>query len=187
MATTETEAKPGKAEPKLEKVTFLSRSPNQRLVFEFGDVIRNERGRVVEQVPSRAIEFVDQGAHGEWVFDPDDESRDEWMRSAELLAWLRRHPNFNSGQSGSFWERGAAPDEPKPTVLEQMDKINAGTFERDRKAVEDVLANERETHDREAVIAAAESALSRLDEEDAKPREESAGSDEEPSLAQSQT
>lgn len=171
MATA-TKAKSGKAKPgrkkqtKKKAVTFYSRSPNQRLVFEFGDVIRNERGRVVETIPSKSVEFEDQGlGHGVYVWDPTDDDREDWERSDELLEWLREHPTFNTGGAGAFWERGSAPDEPEPKLADQIDAINDGLFTRDREAVEAVLATERDTHNREVVIDAGEAALTRLDEE----------------------
>lgn len=166
MATaTKAKAKSGKTKPR-KRVTFYSRSPNQRLTFESGDVVRNERGRVIDTIPSKSIEFEDTGiGHGTYVFDPSDKDREDWERSDEFLEWLRDHPKINTGREGAFWERGAAPDEPEPKLSAQIDAINDGLFKRDREAVEAVLQSERDTHDREVVIDAGEKALLRLDEE----------------------
>lgn len=169
MATaTKTRTKSGKAASGRKKkttkpVTFLSRSPNQRLTFEPGEIIRNERGRVIETIPSRSIEFEDRGlGHGTYVWDPSDEGREDWERSEEFLTWLREHPKINTGREGAFWERGAAPDEPEPKLFKQMDAIMKASAAGDADAIEDVLRTERETQNRDLVLETGEAALARL-------------------------
>lgn len=173
---TQTKAKSGKAKPRRKRITFYSRSPNQRLVFEFGDVIRNERGRVVEKIPSKAVEFD----NGLYVWDPNDKEREDWERSDAFLEWLRDHPKKDTTREGAFWERGAAPDEPEPKLSDQLDAISKGLFDRDREAVAAVLASERETHNREVVLEQGDAALARLGDE-------GDGTDDETSPEQSKT
>lgn len=172
---TKTKAKSGKTKPRRKKITFYSRSPNQRLVFEYGDVLRNERGRITEKIESKSVVFD----NSVYVWDPSDTDRPDWERSDELLEWLRDHPKKDTQREGAFWERGGAPDEPQPKLFDQLDAITRGAVDQDREAIEAVLDEERSTHNRDVVLEAGEAALVRLDEGD--------GSEAEPSPENSQT
>lgn len=165
MAATKTQ-KAKAAKP----VTFFSRSPNQRLTFEPEDIIRNERGRVTDRHPAKAVQFE----NGMYVWDPTDKSRQDWETSEELLEWLRDHGKLNAQREGAFWEKGAAPDEPRPTLAEQQIAITTAAVAKDAETLKKILAVERDTHNRDSVIDLAEVALEQVQGE---------GSDAEPSPA----
>lgn len=81
---------------------------------------------------------------------------------ARIVEWLRAHEGYeNPGPSG-FWELGKAPDEPKPTTAEQMIEIADAGASGDIERLEAVLQLERDTHNREAILIAAETGIARL-------------------------
>lgn len=170
MATATKTKKAKAAKP----VTFFSRSHNQRLTFEPPDVVRNARDRVIETIPAKAIQFE----NGLYVWDPKDEARDEWERSEETLDWLRAHPKLNTQREGAFWEKGAAPDEPRPTLAEQQMAITTAAVAKNAEALKEILERERDSHKRDSVIDLAEVALEQVQGE---------GSDSDSSPAPEQT
>lgn len=82
----------------------------------------------------------------------------------KLLNFLRGHRRFNQDGPSGFWEEGKAPDEPRPTLTEQTREIGAASAAGDHERLEAVLTLEKETHNREAVIVAAEAAITGLQE-----------------------
>ena len=147
-------------------VTFYSRSPNLRLVFEPEDIQRNERGRVTDRFAARDVQFE----KGMYVWDPqkDDE---------EILDWLREHPKLNSTRESAFWEKGNAPNEARPTLAERQLAITTAAVAKDADALNEIIEDERETHNRDSVIDLATVALEQVTGE---------GSDSEPSPAPEQ-
>lgn len=154
-------------------VTFYSRSPNQRLTFEPPDVERNERGRVIRRITGKAVQFE----NGLYVWDPSDSSRDEWERSEEALEFLRAHEKLNAQREGAFWEKGAAPDEPRPTLADQQAAITTAAVAKNADALSEIIEQERDTHNRDSVIELAELALEQVQGD---------GTDDEPSPAPAQ-
>lgn len=161
---TQTKTKKAKA---AKPVTFFSRSPNQRLIFEPADTERNERGRVIKRYASKDVQFE----NGMFVWDPKQHDK-------ELLDWLREHPKLNASREGAFWEKGAAPDEPRPTMAEQSAAITSAAVAKNAEALEQIIERERETHKRDSVLDLAEVALANVQGE---------GSDSEPSPEPEQT
>ena len=136
--TTETKTKP---------VEFLAKAAEQRLVVEPAWQTFGPTGRIMQADQGKAVEFE---AHRFTTDDP------------ELIEWLRSHRLFNV----SFWEEGAAPDEPKPTVAEQQKAIASAAVRQDVEKLADVIRVEKETHNREPVLLAAEAALEEIAGED---------------------
>jgi hypothetical protein len=80
----------------------------------------------------------------------------------KLIEWMRSHRLFNN--PAGFWEMGAAPDEPKPTLDQQMTAIAEAAASGDLPGVEAVISLENETHKRPSVLQVAEAAATRLRE-----------------------
>lgn len=160
--------------PTDQKVTFISRGPNQTLT-------RRSAIRTVDEFGHKVVvgyeEFVQQQeqAREKLRFNgtPEDQlpeiDRTPWKVEFEgnlfttsdpkLIGWLRGHRNFNSQGVGGFWEDGNAPDEPEPKLAAQMAKIKQGAREFNADLVIDTMNLEKSTHNRRAVIEAAELAL----------------------------
>lgn len=171
------------AEPKTSTV-FMSRSPNQVLVrrqlrvvsdgfggqrtLSYSDwlveeeelnrrrTLNGEDPLPIDDTPWRA-EF----ANSEYSI-PD--AIDGHVLSEEgkerFLEWLRQHPL--NGTPHGFWELGNAPDEPKPSTMEQMVAIAEASAGADLDRLEAVVRLEVETHNRRDVLMAAEAGLARL-------------------------
>lgn len=169
-----------------EVVTFISRSPNQIITRIAEDTVHDLRGRPIEQINQatelRKLEEENRTrlARGE---EPVSEERLAHVRApwkiefgtvdppnnfrtddAVLIDFLRNHENFNVDGPSGFWELGAAPDEPKPTMTEQTVALGKAQALGDIDEVEAILKLEKETHNREAIIEGAEAALETLRE-----------------------
>lgn len=134
-----------------ETVTFWSQCPNQVLVLDPEDYELNHRGQRVKRFAPLHVEFENHEAR---VSDPDVIDR---LRGNEEKG-IPPHPRYNVLERG-FWELGNAPDEPKPTQQEQIEKISAAAANRDVDAIEAVVKLEEETHRRDTVLAAARGAV----------------------------
>lgn len=134
-----------KAAPKQEEITFYAKSPNLRLVFVPKDEVLNHRGQIVEKLPGKAAEFGEGEnlPHRFTTSDPD------------MIAAIRDHKDFEL----KFWEEGKSPDEPKPSIAEQNERIVRATATGDKEEIEQVLSEERQNHNRETVLLAGEAAL----------------------------
>lgn len=76
-----------------------------------------------------------------------------------LLEWLRSHENFNvADKNCAFWEEGNAPDEPKPTLTEQMSRLAEASTLQSLDLIGEVRELEEQTHKRHAILAACEAA-----------------------------
>jgi len=153
-------------------VTFISRFPNLRLVRIAQDVLRNEGGRKVGAIAPGSLHnerhgIEDDGSPWEVQFEGGTFQTDDPI----LIDFLRNHkpydPSDDSGdrdvQAGGygvdFFEQDAAPEEPKPTVAEQQERISRAAVRLDVAELQAVLNDEKATHDREAVVQGAEAAL----------------------------
>jgi hypothetical protein len=139
-----------KTAKKPKAVTFVSRFPDYTLIRVAPDYEYNVRGQIVgtqkpepDESPWR-IDFTDS------LFTTDD---------PVLLEFIREHEEFNR----SIWEQGAAPDEPKPTHSDQMQAISTAAAYRDIPAIEAVVAEEEKTHNRAAILLAAEAAIEAIE------------------------
>lgn len=141
------------------EVTFISKCSNLRLVkvprtattFGPGGVVLNE-GQAGEDVQFKDGRFV---VSVDAKFKPEDDQT--------VVEWLRAHKLFNElNQNNGFFEEGNAPDEPKPTLREQLAAIAQAAARQDREALKTLIAAERDTHNRIPVVEAAEEALEAL-------------------------
>lgn len=162
------------------RIAFISKGPDQVLTRRpVRNIIDGETGekRVLTEDEWRARqEEANEAriARGEGPVEIDDtpwkvEFRDgmyvvpENLSDAgreKLLAFLRGHRLFNTPRG--FYEQGKAPNEPRPTVSEQLAEIADATALGDVDRVEQAVDREKETHNREPVLVAAEAALARL-------------------------
>lgn len=144
-----------------ETVTFIAKSPNQVLTRRPARHVDNGLGgkevlsesEWMERMRERGEDFDDTPWKVEFInhsFSTDD---------ARLIEWLRNHRNFNANVPGGFYEQGAAPDEPQPTMDQQMKQIKAASGKADIDGLKAVLDLERETHNRPVIVQAAEAAL----------------------------
>lgn len=133
----------------IEEVTFISQCPGQILVKEPEDfdVVRIGNRNVVKKLPAVRIEFG-EGSNPN-IYKTTD---------PEIIEWLREHPQFQVKERG-FWELGNAPDEPKPSMQSQIEEIARAAGARDVEAIKSVVEVEKDTHNREPVLAAARGAL----------------------------
>lgn len=136
--TTDTKTKP---------TTFIAKCENLILVVEPRAASYNHLGIKIGVSAGKRVEFQ------EHEFTTDD---------AELIEWLRAQPGYNVPNNQGFYELGNAPDEPKPTVPQQQEAIEAATAAGDLDALEAVVTEEKATHNREVVLASAKIALTAL-------------------------
>lgn len=129
-----------KAKKAAKPATFVSKYGNYIIILEAGHIVRNERGIVTMNTPNRQVEFQHNQLR---VDDP------------KLAEELRDHPGFNR----HFWELGNAPNEPKPTLQDQLSALATAAGNQDPDGVAAVLRTEKETHKREVVITSCEAAL----------------------------
>lgn len=134
------------ARSKKKAATFYSKSPNQLLWLEPARFpVDDPSGRRLDPgTEGKSVEFE----NGTYTTEDED-----------TIKALREHRLFNS----AFYEHGNAPDEPKPTVKEQLSKVTKAASDKDAEAVREVIAKERETHNREVVLDAAEDVLEAIE------------------------
>lgn len=136
-------------------VTFVARSENQYISIEDARKPQfDPLGRVVvAQSNGKHVQFQNN------MFVANEASAEKiGMSLDELLAFLRGHENFNMNRTGGFWEEGAAPDEPRPTLTDQMRAVATASAAGDLDLLSAIRGVEEETHKRHAVFAAIEAA-----------------------------
>lgn len=133
-----------KTKPKKQKaITFYSRFPDLTIVRKKRRHMRDADGEVY------GISGPEEGeSPWEVQFNGSLLTTDDPV----LLDFLRDRPNFNV----DIWEDGSAPDEPRPTAEDQHKAITAATVEADAEALDELIAQERMTHNRAPIIRAAE-------------------------------
>jgi len=160
MTAKKAPAKKRQSKPK--KVTFMSRFPNLTMIRVPADYIYDVRGNKSGKEKPEHGESPFSYSFDNSIFETDDPVAIEFMRS---------HENFNT----DVWEAGAAPDEPRPTNGEQMAAISQAAAIRDVEALDELIEDEKKTHDRLPIIQAAEAAISAIEE---LPTELGGGSDD---------
>jgi hypothetical protein len=143
-----TAKKTTKRKPK--KVTFMSRFPDLTLTRIPEDYILDARGAVIGKQKPEPDESP-------WSYSFDNSILE--TSDPVAIEFIREHELFNR----DIWEAGAAPDEPKPTNAEQMAIISQAAATRDVEAIEALIEDEKNNHDRLPIIQAAEAALSALE------------------------
>lgn len=128
---------------KTEPVTFISKCMNQTLTRRPAmNEARAPNGAVL--IPADPGERVTFDNHRYEATEGDQ------------IEWLRRHPFFNV----TIWEEGAPPDEPKPTLDQQIQAIQEA---KDVHELQALIDAEQDTHNRRVVISAARRAMSSLE------------------------
>lgn len=160
-------------------ITFISKSPNQvltrRKARHIEDGLGGKKVEGQEEWIQRQEDLNDSRvAHGR---DEEPIDRTPWKvefangifstDNQKLIDWMRDHRLYNNPTG--FWEMGAAPDEPRPTLDQQMKAIAEAAADGDLEGVEEVITVENETHKRPAVLQVADAAATRLREIDAEP------------------
>lgn len=134
--------------------------------------LREERGepqRPIDDTPWK-VEFVNSR------YSPPSNISEEGRE--RIIEWLRSHRLYNSPEG--FFEVGRAPEEPKPTVQDQMTELAEAAAVGDLQRAEAVLEVEQQTHNRPAVISAAGAAVERLRELASEPGADGDGSKGDP-------
>jgi hypothetical protein len=160
-------------------VTFISKSANQVLTRKTTRHVDDGMGGKMvlgeEEWLQRQEDLNDTRiAHGK---EPEEIDRTPWKvefnhnvfstDDPKLLEWLRAHWLFNNPRG--FWEMGAAPDEPKPTLDQQMIAIADAAALANIEGLEELIDAENKTHKRPSVLQAAGAAVTRLRELDSEP------------------
>lgn len=150
-------------------VTFIAASKNLRIVHTPETFDLNHAGTRVATYPGIAIQFEDnkatisEGPDGKALVNGKPIGN---ITAVELIEWLRSRPNINRPQHG-FYEIGAAPDEQRPTIAEQMRAIGRAEASGDLPALVALLEGEQDTHGRPDVLNAVQGAIDALSGEDA--------------------
>lgn len=171
MAPTATAPTGDTTEASVVPVTFISISPNQVLTRRPERFVDNGMGGKVRQTFEDWVEAQRVKNHERELSHLEPLPIDEtpWKvefenhlfeaKSQTLIDWLRGRPTFNVVGPSGFYEQGAAPDEPRPTLAEQSVALAKATAEADVDRINEVLRLEKDTHNRVPIIQAAEAAL----------------------------
>lgn len=160
-----------RTEDRVAPCTFISKSPNQVLTrrsarhVEIAPGVRAPQGER-DWIEAQKRKNEERELSGLQPLPVDDtpwrvEFKNHLFKTDHpaLIEWLRNHRAFNITGPSSFYEQGAAPDEPRPTLTEQFTKIATASAEADIDTLQAALKEERDTHNRVPVIEAAEAAL----------------------------
>lgn len=152
-----------------EQTTFISKALDQTITVVSGtEALKNNRGETVQEAfpgfyPSFVAGRLDTEMLRKHASDVGLEGDEAERMVQKAIDVIRELDHFNVNATNGIWEEGAAPDEARPTVDEQNAQIGRAAAMRDRAALEALIADEQETHNRRVVIRAAESALAGID------------------------
>jgi hypothetical protein len=150
---------------------FIAEQHNYKLFHGMPSYIRDSKGDRIGQTPDTMVEFESN------VFTADEASAfkagfvipevraqdtDEIIEPARgdvdaLIQWLRSHPDF-----GFKIFEDSLPESEEPTAETQANAIWAAVEADDQEALNEVIALERETHNRPPVLAMARAATERI-------------------------
>lgn len=141
-------------------VTFEAKRPHHILTLVPVRVKRNHENEIIwtnnapydaedNPNPSVRVEFGSQGPANDFTTD-----------DPRVIDKLREHELYNK----DFWEQGAPPDLPKPTVAQQMSAITAAAVKGDIETLKEIAREEQDTHNREEVLLAIKSAAEAIAE-----------------------
>lgn len=162
---------PTATETPTETVAFNSKCPNLVLTLRPERHVDDGMGGKVKQTFEMWLDSQRQKNHEREVagLPPLEIDETPWKvefhhhtfrtDSPRLIERLRAHVGYNAATPNGFFEVGRAPDEPRPTLTEQMTAIAEAQGNLDADALANLLDSERENHNRPAVIQAAEVAL----------------------------
>lgn len=127
-------------------VTYLSKSPNQILIYRAQSVLRNLHGQTIDNESGIKIEFD----HNRATIEPAGaervlvNGRRIEVGFDALTEWLEKHPKFKT----AFWRMDDAPDEPEPTI----GKLKELIAEADLEELRALYGEERSTHNRPMAV-----------------------------------
>jgi hypothetical protein len=127
--------------------TFMSFGDNLDVVVEPGrPETRDVNNKVISAaVPSKHATFKDH------YFETDD---------AEVISYLEEHEMYQMPRG--IWKEGDSPDEPKPSRTDQHKAVAEAAAKGEVDKLQEVLTEERETHNRQDVVVAAETAIANI-------------------------
>lgn len=76
----------------------------------------------------------------------------------DMVSWLRSQRDFNL----RYHEEGNEPDRPLPTDDQFLEMVNDAAFALDEERITELLAQERETHNRSVLVKAADDQRKRV-------------------------
>jgi hypothetical protein len=130
----------------------LVRVPQQVVPDGWGSQVTRERfpgvTRVVYEFDRGQLEVEVGGKN--WHVLPDGPDGEE----QSTIDWLRNHSEFNQ----RFHESGNEPGRPLPSDEDFMGMVNAASMALDVDKITELLKNERETHNRPALVTIADRA-----------------------------
>jgi hypothetical protein len=164
--------------PVTEQVTFMARSENQVLTRRKTRKVADLNGewRVQTEDEWRASM---EAANEKRMLDGDkplEYDSSPWKIQFQqniyrtddplIIAWLRKHDLFGFNGPSGFWEFKPPVDvnDLEPTLRDQLRALQEALMKHDPEEAEAVLKVEQETHNRPAVLEAAESAVESLRE-----------------------
>ncbi len=144
-------------------ITFIAKGANLVLVRAPIVQVPDPRTGLVKTDPGERYDFGEGRPVGQLTFREGERQRDDGPADpdtglatrVDVCDWLRGHRGFND----LFWEIGNEPGQLKPTLSECMERIAQAGPVLDWKSLEDLIAEERDSHNRDTVLRAAESAL----------------------------
>jgi hypothetical protein len=161
---------------KTEEVSFLARSKDQVLVRRSATLGEDAFGHKMVVGFEQWLEQQEKRNHELKVagLEPLEIDDTPWRVEfknflfktdhPKLIAWLRSHRLIDFDGPSGFYEADVAVEEQKPTLSEQMAAIIEAQGDFDVEKLQGVLETERETHNRPAIIQAAEAAVRKLAE-----------------------
>jgi hypothetical protein len=161
------------ADPQTETVTFISRSPNQVCTRRPTRYIMLPTGQRTEQTQEDWIRAEREKNEQREIskLPPLDIDKSPWKVEFQnsvyttedpvIIEFLRTHWLFQHPKG--FWEQGAAPDEPQPTMSEQTSRIARASVGFDTEDLEKLITEEKQLHNRPAVIMGAEAAIDEVE------------------------
>lgn len=170
------------------KATFTSKAATLTLTLKPPRNRKNAEGDIIERIPGVAVSFEDHRASIEEdpyervvingqpitaeVDEPDGTTHPvtfEWIIDRLLGSEEKSIPPhwcLDRGVEHNAFYVDTPEIEPEPKLADQLAAITRAAVNRDVEAINEVLALERETHNREAVLLQGNAALEQIAEEE---------------------
>lgn len=136
--------------------SFISKQPNYQLWIQQPTYLRDDQGRVYGTTDLKAVIF-----EGHTYTADEDKAAALGMTFDELVAWIQNHDTINV----EVWDGDKQPEELSPSIKEQSERIFAAVAKFDPDAIDKLMQEERDTHNRSAVLQVATAALEQLQSE----------------------
>lgn len=139
-----------------ERIVFITGRPDLYLIAEGKEVRFDHAGRKIGTTTGKAIQFKDRT----FVLTEDSAKAGGFESMDEARQFLVEHRLFNLAHG--FFSETEPPNEPKPSVAEQMRALTRASVSNDPDAIQAVIEAETATHNRVVVLSAATSALEEI-------------------------